>query len=133
MLNELLCTIPELKPKEFYNNLDWRARQKHTSTTSWPILTLEVATVLTSFIGKRRTLDAGYAALDNGSVAPLSKLFDIASLADQPVITGHGYGDDYLFAPRNPEKKQAIEDLLTGENLIWEIVDTLPKHIQLHK
>ena len=59
MLNELLCTIPELKPKEFYNNLDWRVRQKHTSTTSWPILTLEVATVLGSFIGKRRTLDTG--------------------------------------------------------------------------
>lgn len=59
MLNELICTIPELKPKEFYNNLDWATRQKHTSTTSWPILTLEVATVLASFIGKRRTLDAG--------------------------------------------------------------------------
>lgn len=59
MLNELICTIPELKPKEFYNNLDWRARQKHTSTTSWPILALEVATVLALFIGKRRTLDAG--------------------------------------------------------------------------
>lgn len=78
-------------------------------------------------------INAGYAALDNGSVAPLPKLFDIAFLADQPVITGHGYGDDYLFVPRNAEKKQAIEDLLTGENLIWEIVDTLPKHIQLHK
>jgi hypothetical protein len=78
-------------------------------------------------------INAGYAALDNGAVAPLSKLFDIASLADQPVITGLGYGDDYLFVPRNPEKKQAIEDLLTGENLIWEIVDSLPNHIQLHK
>ena len=59
MLNELICTIPELKPKEFYNNLGWAARRKHTSTISWPILTLEVATVLASFIGKRRTLDAG--------------------------------------------------------------------------
>lgn len=57
----------------------------------------------------------------------------LASLADQSVITGHGYGDDYLFVPHNPVKKQAIEDLLTGENLIWEIVDSLPNHIQLHK
>ena len=59
MTSELICTIPELKPKEFYKNYGWNERDTHVKIKSWPILTSGVATVLASFIGKRRTLDAG--------------------------------------------------------------------------
>lgn len=73
-------------------------------------------------------IDAGHRALENGAIAPLSKMFEIASLADQKLMTGNTYGDDYLFVPMNKEKAKAIEDLLTESKLIWEIVDNLPTH-----
>lgn len=62
MTNELCLSAPELKSKDFYN-YDWRMdpeiRDTHVTTLSWPILTSEAAALLASFIGLRRTLDAG--------------------------------------------------------------------------
>lgn len=74
-------------------------------------------------------VNAGPRAVDNGAIGPLSKLFDIAALADQKVLKGQYYGDDYLTVPLDEGKRNAIEELLTEEKLIWEIVDSLPSHI----
>jgi len=74
-------------------------------------------------------VDAGTRSLYERLCFPLAKLFTIAELADQKVIKGHSYGDDYLFVPRNNTKAKAIEELLTENKLIWKIVDSLPEYL----
>jgi len=74
-------------------------------------------------------VDAGSRALSEGCVFPLAKLFTIAELADQKLIEGYAYGDDYLFVPKDKTKAKAIEELLTENKLIWEIVDSLPEYL----
>lgn len=74
-------------------------------------------------------VNAGPRAVDNGAIYPLSKMFAIAEVADQKVLKGQYYGDDYLTVPLDEGKRKAVEELLTEEKLIWEIVDSLPSHI----
>ena len=73
-------------------------------------------------------IDAGHRALDNGAVAPLSKLFQIAAAANTKVLTGRGYGDDYIKVPQN-EDKEIVEQLLKEEKLPYEIVSSLPDYV----
>lgn len=74
-------------------------------------------------------IDAGTRSLNNGAVAPLSKLFQIASAAGTKVLTGNRYGDDYIAVPSNQDDKQAIEALLKEEKLLYEVVDRLPHYV----
>lgn len=74
-------------------------------------------------------INAGHAAVDQGAKAPLNKLFLIAELADQRVMTGDNYGDDYLHVPLDTNKRKAMEDLFDEEKLIWSITEHLPRHI----
>ena len=74
-------------------------------------------------------VNAGPRAVDNGAIYPLSKMFAIAEAADQKVLKGQYHGDDYLAVPLDEGKRKAVEELLTEEKLIWEIVDSLPSHI----
>lgn len=71
-------------------------------------------------------INAGHLAVDNGAVAPLSKLTRIAELLGQKVGWGEYYGQDYLLVPENPSDKQVVEEILTEEKLVWEVVDRLP-------
>lgn len=73
-------------------------------------------------------IDAGRRALENGAVAPLSKLFQIAAAAKTKVLTGRGYGDDYIKVPQN-EDREVIEQLFKEEKLLYEIVSTLPDYV----
>lgn len=75
-------------------------------------------------------IDCGPKALENGALGPLDKLFDIATLINQPVLSGECYGDDYLRVPRNTGTRTALEELLTESKLIWAITDTLPPKIR---
>lgn len=74
-------------------------------------------------------INAGHAAVDNGSVYPMDKLFKIAELADQQVMTGERYGDDYLHVPLCKKQRQAIEQLFNEEKLFFEIVERLPSYV----
>lgn len=74
-------------------------------------------------------IDAGVRALENGALGPLDKLFDIATLINQPVLSGERYGDDYLRVPRNTDTRTALEELLNESKLIWEKTDILPPMI----
>jgi hypothetical protein len=62
-MTHTLVNIPALESKDNYrdicNKSDYKIRRSHTSTKSWTVLTKETAKVLASFIGKRKTLDAG--------------------------------------------------------------------------
>lgn len=74
-------------------------------------------------------INAGHRALENGAVAPLSKLFQLAAAANTKVLTGRGYGDDYIAVPDNLDDKETIEQLLKEEKLPYEIVSSLPDYI----
>lgn len=58
-----LTQLPELKSKAFYKQLnlneDLHIRSSQVTGKSWPILTVEVANILSKHIGSSKTLDAG--------------------------------------------------------------------------
>lgn len=74
-------------------------------------------------------IDAGHRAIDNGAVAPMTKLFQIASAAGTKVLTGNRYGDDYIAVPTNLADKETIEQLLKEEKLPYEVVERLPHYV----
>lgn len=73
-------------------------------------------------------IDAGHRALENGAVAPLNKLFQIATAAKTKVLTGRGYGDDYIKITQK-EDQEVVEQLLKEEKLPYEIVSSLPDYV----
>lgn len=75
-------------------------------------------------------IDAGWRALENGSIAPITQLFSLAQIADTKVLTGLTWGDDFMQIPENEETRKIVEELLDSSRLIWKVVDKLPSHIR---
>lgn len=75
-------------------------------------------------------INAGVASVHNGAKFPLTVLLQLADSMDQKVIPDRSYGEDFLPVPEDSTKRQAVEEILEEEKLIWEIVPELPGHLK---
>lgn len=55
-----------------------------------------------------------------------SSMFQLRDLAQTQLITGEYWGNDYLVAPTNEEDCKALEELMNGEGIYYEVVNKLP-------
>lgn len=67
--------------------------------------------------------------LNNGKCA---SMFDVAELAGVKLITGRGYGDDYINAPAAEADRNALEELMRADGIFFEAVERLPSHLSYH-
>ena len=68
-------------------------------------------------------IDCGTKALNNGSHAPLSTMYELAKTTNTLIIPGVHYGDDYILVPDDVEEAKAVEELLNESKLIGTKVD----------
>ena len=70
---------------------------------------------------KTLIINCGHAALDNGAIGPINKMFAIAAVADTAILNGQYYGDDRMEV--SEENLPTVIELLEESCLLYRFSD----------